>query len=64
MADAMLVDHRGFPMLLDLADRLCVGLFGADTLVRPATAAYARPAGNAVSAGTSNAKRLKTHRYT
>jgi len=42
MADAMLVDHRGFPMLLDLADRLCVGLFGADTLVRPATAAYAQ----------------------
>jgi hypothetical protein len=42
MADAMLVDHRGFPMLLDLADRLCVGLFGTDALIRPATAAYAQ----------------------
>src|SRR6516164_7123507 len=42
MADAMLVDHRGFPMLLDLADRLSVGLLGPETLVRPTTAAYAQ----------------------
>jgi hypothetical protein len=41
-ADAMLVDHRGFPMLLDLADRLCAGLFGNDALVRPAIAGFAQ----------------------
>ncbi|MDI3470717.1 MAG: hypothetical protein OJF62_002780 [Pseudolabrys sp.] len=41
MADAMLVDYRGFPMLLDLADRLCAGLFGNEALIRPAIAAFA-----------------------
>jgi hypothetical protein len=42
LADAMLVDYRGFPMLLDLADRLCAGLFGNEVLVRPAIAAFAQ----------------------
>jgi hypothetical protein len=42
MADAMLVDHRGFPMLLDLADHLCAGIFGSDSITRPAAAAYAQ----------------------
>jgi hypothetical protein len=41
MADSVLVDLRGFPMLLDLADRLCAGMFGNDSLLRPAVAAYA-----------------------
>lgn len=42
MADSMLLDYRGFPMLLDLADRLCAGLFGSEALVRPAVAAFAQ----------------------
>lgn len=41
MADSVLVDLRGFPMLLDLADRLCAGMFGNDSLMRPVAAAYA-----------------------
>lgn len=42
MADAVLIDARGFPMLLDMAERLCAGLFAAETLQRPAAAAYAQ----------------------
>ena len=41
MADSILQDHRGFPMLLDLADRLCSNLMGPETLMKPAVAAYA-----------------------
>ena len=41
MADSVLLDHRGFPMLLDLADRLCSNLMGSETLLRPALTAYA-----------------------
>ncbi len=42
IADSILLDHRGFPMLLDLADRLCAGFFGRETLVRPAMTAFAQ----------------------
>ena len=41
MSDSILQDHRGFPMLLDLADRLCTNLMGSETLLRPAVALYA-----------------------
>lgn len=41
MADSILQHHRGFPMLLELADRLCSNLMGPETLLRPARAAYA-----------------------
>lgn len=41
MADSVLMDHRGFPMLLDLADKLCSNLMGPETLLRPAVTAYA-----------------------
>ncbi len=41
MADSLLVEYRGFPMLLDIADHLCGGMFPSDALVRPAAAAYA-----------------------
>lgn len=41
MSDSILQDHRGFPMLLDLADRLCSNLMGPETLLRPVIALYA-----------------------
>jgi hypothetical protein len=41
MADSLLVDFRGFPMLLDIADHICSGMFPSDVLMRPASAAYA-----------------------
>ena len=41
MADSVLIDHRGFPMLLDIADHICGGLFPSEALIRPAAAAYA-----------------------
>ena len=40
MADSVLQEHRGFPMLIDLADRLCQSSFGADTFMSSARAAY------------------------
>ncbi|HMF56517.1 MAG TPA: hypothetical protein VK619_09245 [Pyrinomonadaceae bacterium] len=30
MADSLLQEHRGFPMLIDLADTVCAATFGAD----------------------------------
>ena len=41
MADSILQQHRGFPMLLELADSLCSNLMGPETLLRPARTAYA-----------------------
>ncbi len=32
MADSVLQEHRGFPMMIDLADAVCRASFGADTL--------------------------------
>ncbi|HEX5502612.1 MAG TPA: hypothetical protein VFW96_08305, partial [Thermomicrobiales bacterium] len=41
IADSMLQEHRGFPLLIDLADRVCRGVFGGDTLAAPVSTAYA-----------------------
>jgi hypothetical protein len=40
MADSVLQEHRGFPMLIDLADGLCRSTFGADTFAASAQLAY------------------------
>jgi hypothetical protein len=40
LADSVLQDHRGFPLLIDLADHLCGSVFGADSLGGPVTTAY------------------------
>lgn len=42
LADSVLQPHRGFPMLLDLADRLCAASFGPQSLAGPLQFAYAR----------------------
>jgi hypothetical protein len=41
LADSVLHEHRGFPLLLDLADRVCAASFGADSLRGPLDVAYA-----------------------
>jgi hypothetical protein len=41
LADSILQIHRGFPLLIDLADNVCRGVFGADTLAGPVSTAYA-----------------------
>jgi hypothetical protein len=41
MADGVLEDDRGFPMLIDLADTLCRSTFGRETLIAPTQTAYA-----------------------
>ncbi|MCC7103497.1 MAG: hypothetical protein IT307_00005, partial [Chloroflexi bacterium] len=33
LADSVLQEHRGFPLLIDLADRICAATFGPDSLV-------------------------------
>ncbi len=40
IADAMLQEHRGFPMLIDLADTVCRTTFGVDSLVPAVQTAY------------------------
>lgn len=40
LADSVLQAHRGFPLLIDLADNVCRGVFGSDTLSGPVSAAY------------------------
>jgi hypothetical protein len=40
MADSVLQEHRGFPMLIDLADGLCTSTFGADTFALTTEMAY------------------------
>lgn len=40
MADSVLQEHRGFPMLIDLADGLCTTTFGADTFAASTQLAY------------------------
>ena len=42
MSDSILQEHRGRPMLLDMADVLCKTYFGAETLRTPAQAAFAQ----------------------
>ncbi|RWD33490.1 hypothetical protein [Mesorhizobium sp.] len=39
MADSVLQEHRGFPMLIDMADGICGTYFGAETLNRPSLTA-------------------------
>jgi len=41
IADSLLQEHRGFPMLIDLADGLCRTTFGSDTFSASAQLAYA-----------------------
>jgi hypothetical protein len=41
IADSMLQEHRGFPMLIDLADTVCRTTFGADTFTNSVQTAYA-----------------------
>lgn len=41
MADSMLQEHRGFPMLIDLADTVCGTTFGMDSFVSSVQMAYA-----------------------
>lgn len=40
MADSALQMHRGFPMLIDLADRLCRATFGSDDFLASVRLAY------------------------
>jgi hypothetical protein len=42
MADSLLQEHRGFPMLIDLADTVCATNFGTDSLLPSVQAAYAQ----------------------
>lgn len=42
MADSILQEHRGFPMLIDLADTVCSTSFGVDSLIPTVQTAYAR----------------------
>ncbi len=41
MADSVLQEHRGFPMLIDLADNVCRATFGSDTFTAIVQQAYA-----------------------
>jgi hypothetical protein len=41
MADSILQEHRGFPMLIDLADTVCRSTFGGDTFNASVQTAYA-----------------------
>lgn len=40
IADSVLQEHRGFPLLIDLADSTCRSVFGRDTLEAPINSAY------------------------
>lgn len=42
MADAILVEARGYPMLLDLAGGICREMFPPDAVLHPAAALYAK----------------------
>ena len=41
MADSLLQEHRGFPMLIDLADTVCSTTFGLDTFLPSIQTTYA-----------------------
>lgn len=41
MADSLLQEHRGFPMLIDLADTVCTTTFGLDTFLPSVQSVYA-----------------------
>jgi hypothetical protein len=40
IADSALQEHRGFPMLIDLADTVCRATFGSESLMAPIQQAY------------------------
>jgi hypothetical protein len=42
MADSILQAHRGFPMLIDLADHICTSTFGNDVFNSTVQSAYAQ----------------------
>jgi hypothetical protein len=42
IADSVLLPERGFPMLIDLADRACKSVYGGGSLRDMTDAAYAR----------------------
>ena len=42
LADSVLMEQRGFPMLIDVADRVCRSVYGGGSLREMAEAAYAR----------------------
>jgi len=42
IADSVLQMHRGFPMLIDIADQLCSSAFGADPFVASVQQAYSQ----------------------
>ena len=42
LADSVLLADRGFPALIDLADRTCKSIYGGGSLREIAGAAYAR----------------------
>ncbi len=41
LADSVLQEHRGFPMLIDLADKVCTLMFGGKTFATSTQLAYA-----------------------
>jgi hypothetical protein len=41
MADSVLQEHRGFPLLIDIADMVCKTTFGADSFTAAVHQAYA-----------------------
>ena len=41
IGDSTLQEHRGFPMLIDLADGVCTRTFGSESLLGPAQTIYA-----------------------
>ena len=42
IADSVLLPDRGFPLLIDLADRACKAVYGGGSLKEMANVAYAR----------------------
>lgn len=42
IADSVLLPDRGFPVLIDLADRACKAVYGGGSLTELANAAYAK----------------------
>ena len=42
MADSVLQSHRGFPMLIDLADTVCSSTFGTNAFNSTVQSAYAQ----------------------
>lgn len=40
IADSVHLDHRGFPMLIEMADNMCRTYFGAQSIERPVLAAF------------------------